>query len=390
MSATGSDEAGLRAPDATPTVAMVGAGQLARMTHQAAIALGIRLRVLAADPAEPAVRAGAVFVVGSPDGLHDLRALATGADVVTFDHERIAPEHLAALESDGVRLAPTAAAKRLAQDKVHARHTLARLGFPVPPFIHACAWDDLARFAGVHGWPLVAKTPRGGYDGRGVFPLADARAAAKALEEHPGGLLLEPRLELECELAVLVARARSGECVAYPVVETIQRDGMCREILAPAPIEPELADSARALALEIADAIDATGILAVELFQTRGGLVVNELALRPHNSGHYTIEGCVTSQFEQHLRAVLDWPLGACALTAPAVVTVNIIGPPDGSDPAWRIADALAIPGAHVHLYGKAARTGRKLGHVTVCGDDLPGAREAAHRAASLLQDGRL
>jgi 5-(carboxyamino)imidazole ribonucleotide synthase len=369
-----------------PVVAMVGAGQLARMTQQAAIALGITLRVLTDDAADSALRAGAVHVHGSPDRLEDLRALADGADVLTFDHERVAPEHLAALQADGVRLAPSAGAKLLAQDKLHARRDLARAGFPVPPFAHARSTEEVTRFATVHGWPLVAKALRGGYDGRGVFTLADPADAEHALTGGPDGLLLEPRLQIERELAVLVARSALGETAAYPVVQTVQHEAMCREILAPAPIAAGLAARARDLALAIADHIGATGVLAVELFDTSDGLLVNELALRPHNSGHYTIEGCATSQFEQHLRAVLGWPLGSPTLLAPAVVTVNIIGPADGSDPASRIADGLSVPGAHIHLYAKTPRPGRKLGHVTVCGQDLTPTRHAAQFAADQLQ----
>lgn len=390
MSATASAShqptAAPRTAHRAPVVAVVGAGQLARMTQQAAIALGITLRVLTNDAADSALRAGAQHVHGSPDRLDDLRTLADGADVITFDHERVAPEHLAALEADGVRLAPTASAKLLAQDKLHARRELARASFPVPPFAHARSTDEVASFAVEHGWPLVAKAPRGGYDGRGVFPLASQADAEHALSGHPDGLLLEPHLQIERELAVLIARSRLGESAAYPVVQTIQHEAMCREILAPAPIQADLAARARELALTIAERIDATGVLAVELFDTPDGLLVNELALRPHNSGHYTIEGCATSQFEQHLRAVLGWPLGLPTLLAPAVVTVNIVGPADGSDPASRIADALTVPGAHVHLYAKAPRAGRKLGHVTVCGQDLAPTRHAAQLAADQLQ----
>ncbi len=169
-------------------------------------------------------------------------------------------------------------------------------------------------------------------------------------------------------------------------METLQRDAMCREVQAPAPVEPALAARARALALAIAEAADAVGVLAVELFVTPDGLLVNELALRPHNSGHWTIEGAATSQFEQHLRAVLGWPLGRADLAAPAVATVNVVGPPDGSDPVSRVPLALAVPGAHVHLYGKVPRAGRKLGHVTVAGPELGRAREAARLAAALLE----
>jgi 5-(carboxyamino)imidazole ribonucleotide synthase len=358
---------------------MVGAGQLARMTYQAAIALGVELRVLATDAGDAAVRAGAPHAVGSAASLADLRAFAARADVLTFDHERVPPEHLAALEAEGVRLAPGAAPKLLAQDKLVARRRLRELGFPVPPFALASTRWEVEEFGAEHGWPLIAKAPRGGYDGQGVQELpAPCRPAAP--------LLLEPRLELERELAVLVARAPGGESVAYPVAETVQHEAMCREIVVPAPIPDALAAEATGLATAVTEAIGATGVVAVELFVTRDGLLVNELALRPHNSGHYTIEGCVTSQFEQHLRAVLDLPLGSAALVARAVATVNVVGPADGSDPAERLAAALAVPGAHVHLYGKAPRPGRKLGHVTVCGDDPEPTRAAARTAAALLE----
>jgi 5-(carboxyamino)imidazole ribonucleotide synthase len=365
---------------------MVGAGQLARMTHQAAIALGVELRVLATDPAEPAVLAGAAHRLGAPDSIEDLRALADGADVVTFDHEQIPPEILSALEAEGVPLAPPAAAKLLAQDKLHARRELAALGLPVPPFAHARTREDVEAFAVQHGWPLVAKAPRGGYDGRGVFFCDDAAAVDELLREIPGGLLLEPRLDIRRELAVLVARSTAGETAVFPVVETVQQDAICREIVAPGPVDAELAATAAELAVTVAERTQATGVVALELFDTPAGLVVNELALRPHNSGHYSIEGCVTSQFEQHLRAVLGWPLGLTELVAPAVVTVNVLGPADGSSPQTRIAQALEVPGAHVHLYGKAARPGRKLGHVTVCGQDPEATRQTARRAAAILE----
>lgn len=371
-----------------PVVAMVGAGQLARMTQQAAIGLGVELRVLTDDPGESAAHAGAGVQAGSPDRLADLRALADGADVVTFDHERIPPEHLAALREDGHRLAPTPEAKRMAQDKLLARRTLSELGIPVPAFAAVQDVEDVRAFAAAHdGWPVVLKAARGGYDGRGVWICDDEAQAADVLDGLDGPGLVETFVPIERELAVLVARTPSGASVVYPVAETLQHDGMCREIVAPisTPLRGGIARRARELAVRIAAEIGATGILAVELFVTPDGLLVNELALRPHNSGHFTIEGCRTSQFEQHLRAVLDWPLGDPGLAAPAVATVNVIGPADGSDPRDRVAAALAVPGAHVHLYGKEARPGRKLGHVTVCGESVDAARRAARRAAALL-----
>ncbi len=369
----------------TPVVGIVGGGQLARMTQQAAIALGVRLRVLDPDPAAPAVLAGAEHVPGEADDADALRRLAEGCDVVTFDHEGVPPELLATLTEEGMPLAPPAAAKLLAQDKLVARARLAELGLPVPPYAAARTREEVAAFGAEHGWPIVAKAPRGGYDGRGVWTLAAAEEAVPLLAELPAGLLLEPRLRIERELAVLVARAAAGERAVYPVVETVQQDAMCREILAPAEITPALEEEARALALDLVERIEAVGIVAVELFLTADGLLVNELALRPHNSGHYTIEGCVTSQFEQHLRAILGWPLGAADLVTPSVTCVNVVGAESG-DPRERLPSALAVPGAHVHLYGKASRPGRKLGHVTVVGEQPQDTQVRARRAAALLE----
>lgn len=373
-------------PYAPPRVAMVGAGQLARMTHQAAIDLGIELVVLAGAPEESAVRAGARAVYGDCGEASALRELAVGADVVTFDHEQVPPELLGELEAEGIPFQPGAGAKLLAQDKLHARRELAARGFPVPPFALARDGAEIAAFAEEHGWPLVAKAPRGGYDGRGVTTVASAAEAGALLEDSPDGLLLEPLLPIERELAVVVARSADGQATAYPVAETVQRDAMCREILVPAPVDDALAGQASDLALKITDIPGARGVIALELFLVGGELLVNELALRPHNSGHFTIEGAETSQFEQHLRGVLGWPLGETALTAPAVAMVNVVGPADGSDPRERLARVLAIPGVHVHLYDKSSSPGRKLGHVTVKGSDLETARTQALEATAILE----
>jgi 5-(carboxyamino)imidazole ribonucleotide synthase len=375
-------------PHRPPRVAMVGAGQLARMTQRAAIDRGVELHVLAPSDGDPAVLAGARLRSGRPDDLAALRAVATGADVVTFDHEHAKSALLRLLESEGVRLAPSAAAKRMAQDKHHARERLRDLGFPVPPFTTAATLTDVARFAEAHGWPVVAKAPTGGYDGRGVTVVEDERAATTLLRDVAGTLLLEPLLPLQRELAVLTARSASGETAVYPVAETVQHNAMCREVLVPAPITKARATEARELALAVTEAIGAVGVTAVELFVTDGRLLVNELAVRPHNSGHFTIEGAETSQFEQHLRAVLGWPLGVTALTAPAVAMVNVVGPDDGSDPRERLPHALGVPGAHIHLYDKAPAPGRKLGHVTARADTPGQARETARRAAEILEGG--
>ena len=369
-----------------PRVGILGAGQLARMDEQAAISLDLDVRLLAADASDAAVLAGAEAVVGDHRDLAVLEAFAGTVDVVTFEFEGIDPEHLRALERAGHRLVPSASAKRYAQDKLHQRTELQAAGFPVPPFAHARTAEDVSAFAAQHGWPVVMKAPRGGYDGRGVAVVATPRDAAAFLEPLDDGALLEPALEIDRELAVQVARTSDGTTAAYPVVETVQRDAMLRELVAPAEIPEATAREAVGLAQRLVAQLGATGIVAVELFHTPGGLVVNELAMRPHNSGHHTIEAASTSQFQQHLRAALDWPLGATDLLAPAAVTVNVVGPADGADPRARLPAALAVPGAHVHLYGKAARPGRKLGHVTALGPDVASARETAWRAANILE----
>ncbi len=365
---------------------MVGAGQLARMTHRAAIDLGVELRVLATEPDESALQAGVDHLIGTPDEITDLRRLAEGAEVLTFDHEHVPPAVIEQLENEGVTVVPSARSKRLAQDKAYARERLGELGFPLPPHRLVRSRRELTEFGEEYGWPVVAKAPTGGYDGKGVWVVEDERAEQIPDEHLAAGLLLEPKLELERELAVVVARSTTGETRAFPVAETVQRDAMCREILVPAPIPEALRQRAEELAISIVEATDSQGVVAVEMFVVDGDLLINELALRPHNSGHFTIEGTETSQFEQHLRAVLGWPLGSTELTAPAVVTVNVVGPSDGSDPRSRLPEAAGVPGAHLHIYGKEARPGRKLGHVTVRGSDLNSARDSALATVMILE----
>ncbi len=373
-------------PRTRPRLGVLGAGQLARMDLQAAIALDVDLRVLADGPRDAAVLAGAEALVGPHDDLDVLREFASGVDVVTFEFEGVENALLQTLAEEGHRLVPAPAAKLFAQDKLHQRSGLAAAGFPVPPFAHARTAVDVAEFAAAHGWPVVLKAPRGGYDGRGVGLVAGVEEAAAFLAPLPDGALVEPALVIERELAVTIARTSDGAQVAYPVVETVQQDAMLRELVAPAELPDALAQEAVAVARAIVEHIGATGLVAVELFLTPDGLLLNELAMRPHNSGHWSIEGAVTSQFEQHLRAALDLPLGSTALLAPAAVTVNVVGPGDGSDPRERLREALAVDGAHVHLYGKAARAGRKLGHVTALAGDVATAKAVAWRAVRILE----
>jgi 5-(carboxyamino)imidazole ribonucleotide synthase len=378
-----------------PVVAMVGGGQLARMTHQAAIALGQSLRVLSTGPTESAALVAADVRLGDHRDLAALRDLAEGATVVTFDHEHVPTEHLHALEEAGHRVAPGPGALVHAQDKLVLRRALAEAGEPQPAWAEVSTPVGVADFAGAHGWPLVLKTPRGGYDGKGVFVVDDVDAAA-ALLERTGPLLAEERVPMVRELAVQVARSPFGQVAVWPVVETVQRDGVCHEVLAPAPgLSEERATAAQELAIRIAQRLGVVGLLAVELFETADAVLVNELAMRPHNSGHWTIEGSRTSQFEQHLRAVLDYPLGLTAMTAPVVVMANVLGgaaaADDWSGPGLdeRVHHLMAHwPDVKLHWYGKGQRPGRKLGHVTALGDDLEAVRARAVSAALYLADG--
>lgn len=376
----------------TARVAMIGAGQLARMTHQAATDYGIALHVLATSVNDPAVTAGAAYTLGRADVLGDLRAVAAHGEVTTCDHELVPVDLLDSLADSGITLRPNATALQLACDKLLARRTLDGLGaltVAVPAFAPASTVSDVADFADAHGWPVVLKHRRGGYDGRGVQVLASLAAARRLLPDSaPAGearWLVEEHLELAGEFAILLARRPSGSVVRYPAISTTQHDGICRELSMPADLPSSVTETAFSMAESVIAGIDATGICAVEFFWTTDGrLLLNELALRPHNSGHATIEGCRTSQFHQHLRAILDWPLGATDLVSPAA-TVNLIAGPAALDPRALLRAALRIPDIHVHLYQKQPRPGRKLGHVTALGSTVDVALAAARTAAALL-----
>ncbi|MFF0774490.1 5-(carboxyamino)imidazole ribonucleotide synthase [Nonomuraea wenchangensis] len=371
-----------------PVVGIVGAGQLARMSQPPAIALGIELRVLANAPDESAARVIVDTRIGDYRDLDVLREFAQGCDVITFDHEHVPTEHIEALIAEGHAVRPGAAALVHAQDKAVMRERLSAIGVPCPAWARVSSAADVTAFAEQHGWPVVLKAVRGGYDGRGVWVCRDAAEAEEAMAAGVP-LMAEAFVPFERELSVVVARSPHGQGVSYPVVETVQQDGICVEVLAPAPdLDPEQAAQAQRIGLTIAHELGVTGLLAVELFQTSSGLVVNELAMRPHNSGHWTIEGARTSQFEQHLRAVLDLPLGSPTMTSQVVVMANLLG---GDDPDLfkRYEHVLAHdPGIKLHFYGKEVRPGRKIGHVTAVGSNLDEVRARARHAAVHLMTG--
>ncbi|MFE3794811.1 5-(carboxyamino)imidazole ribonucleotide synthase [Nocardia tengchongensis] len=375
---------------AMPTVTMIGGGQLARMTHQAAIALGQRLRVLAERPDDPAAQVTPDVVLGSHGDLTALRKAAVGSHALTFDHEHVPTEHLEALIAEGVNVQPRPQALIFAQDKLRMRRKLAELDVPIPAYAEVTSVADAVAFADEHGWPFVLKAVRGGYDGRGVWMPADAAEAAPIIEDqlaHGVSLMAEAKVDLKRELSAMVARSPFGQAAAWPVVETVQRNGQCAVVIAPAQDLPAAkATEAEALALRLAAELGVTGAMAVELFETHSGdLLVNELAMRPHNSGHWGMDGACTGQFEQHLRAVLDYPLGSTKPLAPVTVMANILGAPEA--PAMSMDERLhhlaaRIPDAKVHLYGKGERADRKIGHINILGDDVAGTREKAERAA--------
>ncbi|WP_112246605.1 5-(carboxyamino)imidazole ribonucleotide synthase [Kribbella monticola] len=376
-------------PAGTPVVGMIGGGQLARMTQETAVALGIQLRVLAEGPTVSAAQAVADAPVGDYRDPETVRRFAAEADVVTFDHEHVPTELLHELEAACIAVRPGPDALVHAQDKAVMRQRLDAFDAPAPAHQVVASRDEIADFAKrIGGFPIILKTTRGGYDGKGVWvaesaedPVVDEAFAANV------PILAEEKVDFVRELSAIVARSPHGQAVAYPIVESVQENGICVEVTAPAPgLAPDKAAQAQQTALRIAKELGVVGILAVEMFEARDGrLLVNELAMRPHNTGHWSIDGAVTSQFENHLRAVLDLPLGSPAARAPYTVMVNVLGG-DVEDMHRGLLHCMARdPGLKVHFYGKAVKPGRKVGHVTAYGDDLDEVRERARHAAAYL-----
>ncbi|MGO1392360.1 5-(carboxyamino)imidazole ribonucleotide synthase [Agrococcus casei] len=360
-------------------VGVVGAGQLARMMIPAAVQLGIELRVLAEADGMSAQLAQTA--VGDYRDAATVLEFARGVDVLTFDHEHVPQDVLRAVVDAGIRVAPGPDALLFAQDKREMRRRMSELGAPQPDWAPVDSDDDLQAFLDAHGGAAILKTAKGGYDGKGVrrvTSVTDARDWIDAAVSGEGPqLLVEELVDFTRELSQQLARSIRGEIVSWPLVETVQRDSVCAEVYAPARAGAGDARKRAAEAAEIAhliaEGVGVTGVMAVELFETADGRVlVNELAMRPHNSGHWTIEGSTTSQFEQHLRAVLDLPLGTADMVRPAAVMVNVLGGPSSGRMEDVYANALAAcPDVHFHSYAKTARPGRKVGHVTAIGDDV-------------------
>ena len=379
------------------------------MCQPPAVGLSITLSVLA----ESADASAALVIPSSPVGSHTdieaVRAFARECDVVTFDHEHVPAEVLAALEADGVILHPSRDALVFAQDKLAMRRRLTDIGIACPAWAQVRDAASLQAFGDEVGWPVIVKTPRGGYDGKGVRVVGSTDEVADWLSDAArdgvqgdvgqgsgplvDGLLAEEKIDFVRELALLVVRSPSGQAGAWAVVETVQTAGICTQVLAPAPgLDPQLAAVATAAGLRIAGELGVTGVMAVEMFEVRDpdtgdpAYLVNELAMRPHNSGHWSIDGAVTSQFEQHLRAVLDLPLGDTSARAPWTVMGNVLGGDHPQlYPTYRHLLARD-PGLKIHLYGKGVRPGRKIGHVNVSGADLDDLRARASHASDFLQ----
>jgi 5-(carboxyamino)imidazole ribonucleotide synthase len=372
---------------------VIGGGQLARMMAQAAIGLGVPIRLLAEGPEVSAAQVVRDPVVGDYRDLETLRSVSEDCAVVTFDHEHVPTEHLHALAEEGHACRPGPEALVHAQDKSVMRARLDALGVPSPRHRVVSTPEEASDFAAAgEGFPIVLKITRGGYDGKGVWVVSSAEECADAFAVAAStdvAILAEEKVDFRRELSALVARSPSGQVAAYPVVESVQRDGICWEVVAPAPdLDAALAGEAQGIAMRVAAELGVTGILAVEMFETEDGRVlVNELAMRPHNTGHWSMDGAVTGQFENHLRAVLDLPLGDPTARAPWTVMVNILGGEHGALSENLYGGYPHVfardPRLKVHLYGKTVKPGRKVGHVTAYGDDLDDVRERAQHAAA-------
>lgn len=377
-----------------PTLGIVGGGQLAKMTAQAALQLGCDIVILERQATGPAANLATHFITGDWDDPAVLQTLAARVDLVTLENEFVDARGLAALEATGAIVLPSSATIAIVQDKFLQKQALENHGVPVPRFAAVNSVEHAIEVAGSFGWPVVLKARRDGYDGKGNVTVRSAAQMADGWKTLGGDrgrtLMVEAFCPFVAELAIIVTRSRTGETVTYPVVETVQEDHICRIVRAPARVNVAIRDRVQAIAARALDAVKAVGSFGVECFLTADGQVlINELAPRVHNSGHYTIEACACSQFENHVRAVLGWPLGSPAMVAPAAVMVNLLGHGTGAGWPVGVAEALAVPGVHLHLYGKTeSRRGRKMGHITAIGDSVAEAEARASRAADALTFG--
>jgi len=382
-----------RQPKAACTLGIIGGGQLAKMLTQAASQFGCDVVILERNHHSPAANLATETVIGDWDNPDSLLGLGSLVDVVTLENEFVDADSLFALEQFGHPLWPTSATVRIVQDKLLQKRALADAGLPVPQFAPAPDEPSVLAAAQKFGWPMLLKKRRNGYDGKGNFTLRSAADIDQAWTQLGGDtnlLFVEEFCPFTLELAMMITRSRTGEVACYPVVETIQRDHICHLVKAPASVPAEIAARATDIARKAVETVGCVGTMSVEMFLTKdGNILINELAPRVHNSGHYTIEACVCSQFENHIRAVLGWPLGSTAMRTPAAVMVNLLGAAKGTGVPHGLSEALAIPGAHPHIYGKSlSAPGRKMGHVTALGETVNEALATAQRAAKLIRFG--
>lgn len=373
-------------------VGAIGGGQLARMMTPPAIHLGLEFKVLAEVQGSSA--AIAATQVGDYNLLEVVAEFAKTVDVITFDHEHVPLAILEALEATGTSVQPPSKALAFAQNKLHMRQRLSLLALPMPAWSEIKTAEELDAFIANQGGVAILKTPIGGYDGKGVRVVrssADASEWLQNIENFGGSLLAEEKVDFVRELAQLSARSVNSEFMSWPLVETQQVEGVCSLVIAPAPhASDDVLKKTAEIAKTVAEGLAVTGVLAVEMFEARDGrILINELAMRPHNSGHFTIEGSITSQFEQHLRAVLGLPLGSTDMRAAHAVMVNLLGVDETNTFVEHFEKAMAQhPSAKLHTYGKSARQGRKMGHVTVVAADLAFAIAEAKGAAAVLLQG--
>ncbi len=370
---------------------ILGGGQLAQMTAQAAISLGVDIVIFERKPDSPASRLTHFNVVGEWDDREALNTFIEMCDVITLENEFVDASVLKQIEEANVPMYPSSATLAKVQDKLIQKRTMREARIPVPDFVGVASPDDVLKAGEKFGYPMVMKARRDGYDGYGNYTINAVDEIATAWTQLGGDdgreLLVEKFVPFERELAVMVLRGRDGEIRTYPVVETIQKDHICHVVRAPAPVPSDSVEITKQIATRAVTAIDGVGVFGVELFKLMDGTIMyNEIAPRPHNSGHYTIEACVTSQFENHIHAILGWALGATSLVTQSAVMVNLLGERRGETDMTGIRHALRVSGAHVHIYGKRdVRPGRKMGHITVTGESLETLEQRAHEAAELV-----
>jgi len=374
-------------------IGIVGGGQLAKMTALSALEFGCDIHILERKPEGPAMNLAGKTFIGDWDNPDDLLKLAEHADVITLENEFVDANSLSELEKAGHTLFPTSKSIGLVQDKYIQKQTLLEAGLPLIPFRIIESREEIIEVAKELNWPLVIKTRRNGYDGKGNATINDENEIDAAWDKLDGDnrtIYAEAFCPFVSELAIIITTSRNGEVATYPLVESVQRDHICHIVRAPAHVSNSITENAIDIAQRAVIAIGAIGSFGVEMFLTKDGeVIINELAPRVHNSGHYTIEACECSQFENHVRAVLGWPLGSTKMVKPAAVMVNLLGQDHGSGQPAGLDEALAMPGVHVHIYGKElSMPGRKMGHVTALGETIPEAEKAAQAAANVLYFG--